>query len=127
MQVVLVLLLLLNLSLLAVNLLPKTSGEMPLTEPEIPGLELVTDAPPAAYSSASGITSSCYTIGPYTSKRAAEQVMAKIRNYNLGVQMRSLQTMETLNYLSTYRPCRIVLKPRKWLPTCNASMCRSIW
>ncbi|MEZ5475988.1 MAG: SPOR domain-containing protein [Thiolinea sp.] len=103
MQIGLVVLIVLNLSLLGVNVLLSGTARdnIPLSEPGIPSLpELRIDAPPVAYSSALRLAaSSCYTIGPYTSRRAAELVMAKIRNYGLAVTLRSLQTMETLNYL----------------------------
>ncbi len=102
MYALLILLVILNLSVMAVTVLvpARVAKDIPLTDPGIPTLELVNDVAPAVYSSAAGISaSSCYTLGPYSSERAAQLVMAKIRNYGLAVEMRSLQTMETLNYL----------------------------
>ncbi|HPE61979.1 MAG TPA: SPOR domain-containing protein [Thiolinea sp.] len=100
MNLLVILLVFLNLSLLALNLgLVDKLGNVPLTEPGIASLELVHEVPPARYSSGQGVDSSCYTIGPYNSERAAQQVMVRIRNYGLDVQMRSLRTMETLSYL----------------------------
>lgn len=92
-----------NISLFAANLILPGAGaghSLPATEPGIQPLELVDNVVPASYSSSavSG-NSSCYTIGPYITERAAQLVMGRIRNYGLSVQMRKLQTLETLNYL----------------------------
>ncbi|MEZ5448461.1 MAG: SPOR domain-containing protein [Thiolinea sp.] len=102
MQIGLVVLIVLNLSLLGVNVLLSGTARdnIPLSEPGIPSLELRPMRPRWLIAVPPGLAaSSCYTIGPYTSRRAAELVMAKIRNYGLAVTLRSLQTMETLNYL----------------------------
>lgn len=93
----------LNVSLFAANIIIPDSDSgrtLPAVEPGVRPLELATNVVPAGYSSsvANG-SSSCYTIGPYTTERAAQLVMARIRNYGLSVQMRRLQTLETLNYL----------------------------
>ncbi|MEZ5535176.1 MAG: SPOR domain-containing protein [Thiolinea sp.] len=99
----LTILIILNVSLFAANvILPGggSEGDFPATEPGIKPLELVANVIPASYSSSNaGGAASCYTIGPYATERAAQLVMAKIRNYGLAVQMRKLQTLETLNYL----------------------------
>ncbi len=112
MQALLIILLVLNVALLAVNLLTPSaqSGYTPnMTEPGVSSLELVDNGVPVAYSSSSGVAeSSCYTIGPYITERSAQLVMARIRNYGLGVQMRTLQTLETLNYL-VYIPAQPTL------------------
>ncbi len=96
-------LVLVNVSLFVANLmLPEngTSSALPATEPGIQPLELVDSVVPGSYSSATtGGDSSCYTIGPYITERASQLVMGRIRNYGLAVQMRKLQTLETLNYL----------------------------
>ncbi len=102
MQALVVFLLLLNLGILALNVWgPEDLPEpIPLTEPNIQSLKLAKDVAPAVYSSATGSSpSSCYTIGPYLSQRVADEVLSKVRNYGLAVAKRSLQTMETLNYL----------------------------
>lgn len=103
MRSLLIILLLLNIGLLVVNfLLPSSQSveSLPATEPGIAPLQLTGNTIPAAYSSASaGTNSSCYTIGPYVTERSAQLVMARIRNYGLGVQMRALETLETLSYL----------------------------
>lgn len=101
---VLTLLVILNVSLFAANIIIPDSNrntDIPATEPGVKPLELVPDAMAAGYSSgsANGVASSCYTVGPYITERAAQLVMARIRNYGLSVQMRRLQTLETLNYL----------------------------
>lgn len=102
MQALLVILVVLNLGFFTLNWWgPENKTEpTPLTEVSIPSLELVNDAQPAVYSSATGHSpSSCYTIGPYLSQRVADEVLNKVRNYGLSVALRSLRTMETLNYL----------------------------
>lgn len=102
MQALLVILVVLNLGLLALNLWgPEDQPEpMPRVEANIPSLKLAKDVAPAVYSSAAGSSpSSCYTIGPYLSQRVADEVLNKVRNYGLAVSLRSLRTMETLNYL----------------------------
>ena len=99
----LILLLILNVTLFAINVVVPAAQpykRLPATEPGIPAIELVENVVPAAYSSAAGgAVSSCYTLGPYPSRETTEQIMARIRNYGLSVSMRSLQTLETLNYL----------------------------
>ncbi len=93
----------LNISLFAANLMVSAHGTdsaLPATEPGVQPLELVDNVMPVKYSSSTvGGSSSCYTIGPYITERAAQLVMRRIRNYGLSVQMRRLQTLETLNYL----------------------------
>lgn len=102
MQALLVILLLLNLGIFALNVWGPSDepAPLPLTDATIPTLNLVKDIEPAVYSAASGGSpSSCYTIGPYLSQRVADEVMTKVRNYGLAVSLRSLRTLETLNYL----------------------------
>ncbi|TXH60202.1 MAG: SPOR domain-containing protein [Thiothrix sp.] len=102
MQALLVILVLLNLGLLALNLWgPEDQPEpIPLTEASVASLKLVKDVAPAVYSSATGHSpSSCYTIGPYLSQRVADEILTKVRHYGLEVSLRSLRTLETLNYL----------------------------
>lgn len=102
MQALVVLLIILNLALFALNGWgPKDLPEpLPLTEPNIPSLQLAKDVAPASYSSATDQSpSSCYTIGPYLSQRVADEVFTKVRNYGLAVALRTLRTLETLNYL----------------------------
>lgn len=103
----------LNISLFAANLIIPNSrsvSSLPATEPGVRPLELAANVVPAGYSSAAtNGSSSCYTIGPYTTEQAAQLVMARIRNYGLSVQMRRLQTLETLNYL-VYIPAQATLE-----------------
>ena len=99
----LIFLLLLNASLLVWNVVvvPNASHEPPpLVEPDVPALELRNDVANVVYSSeTAGPQSSCYTIGPYNSERAAQLVAGKVRGFGLGVQIRAMRTMETLNFL----------------------------
>ena len=116
MRSLLVTLLILNILIVVVNfLLPSRQPGYtpPATEAGIPALQLTERIIPAAYSSSSASTnSSCYTIGPYITERSAQLVMGRIRNYGLAVQMRTLQTMETLNYL-VYIPAQQNLEQAK--------------
>ena len=99
----LITLMLLNVSVLAWNVVlsPDAAYARPaLTEQHIPSLELRQDVSEAAYQSTNGNTqSSCYTLGPYNSERAAQLVAGKIRGFGLAVAIRSMQSMETLNFL----------------------------
>ncbi len=116
MYFLLILLLILNFSLFSINVLLPSATDMsniPLTEPGVATLELVTNIEPGVYSSSVGIASSCYTLGPYSSEQVAQLVMAKIRKYGLAVQMRSLQTMETLNYLVYIPPLPTLVAAQK--------------
>lgn len=98
----LIALLFLNLSAFAWNAFLAPSHASPqsvLLEPGVPSLALRTDVDSVMYSSNSAATeSSCYTIGPYNSERAAQLVAGKVRNFGLAVQIRKMQSMETLNF-----------------------------
>lgn len=98
----LIILLLLNVSVLTWNVVLAPDNKIPrpaLTDAGIPELVLRNDVDDVVYSSvATDIQSSCYSIGPYTSERAAQLVAGKIRDYGLAVQIRGMQTMETLNF-----------------------------
>lgn len=99
----LILLLLLNLSVFAWNVVLSPDARdvrPPLVEQGIPPLELRHDVENVVYSSnAAGTQSSCYTLGPYNSERAAQLVAGKIRGFGLAVQIRAMRSMETLNFL----------------------------
>lgn len=99
----LILLLLLNLSVFAWNVVLSPDARdvrPPLVEPNIQPLELRQDVENVVYSSnATGTQSSCYTLGPYNSERAAQLVAGKIRGFGLAVQIRAMRSMETLNFL----------------------------
>lgn len=98
----LIVLVLLNVSALAWNavLAPDTDfARPPLTEPNIPSLDIRADVLEIAYQSQhTQGQSSCYTLGPYNSERAAQLVAGKIRGFGLAVQIRTMQSMETLNF-----------------------------
>lgn len=92
----------LNLSVLAWNVASsrvEADVRPHLTEPGIPALELRKDVDDVVYSSTSaGTQSSCYTIGPYNSEKAAQLVADKVRGFGLAVELRKMQTLETLNF-----------------------------
>lgn len=98
----LILLLFLNISALTWNLVlaPNTKEPRPaLVDAGVPELVLRNDVDDVVYSSVStDIQSSCYSIGPYNSERAAQLMANKIRDYGLAVQIRSMQSMDTLNF-----------------------------
>lgn len=100
----LLMLVLANAAVLTVNVLGSTvfaPQPIPTTDPNIPTLELLPNNQQLAYSSsiAGEAASSCYTLGPYNNEKAALQMMGRIRNYGMAVQIRALRTFETLNYL----------------------------
>ena len=74
--------------------------EIPLTLPNIPQLVLLPDLPDDLYrGDSSNLASSCYSVGPFNSQRAAQLVGRRIRNYGLAFSIRSIRSMETLRYL----------------------------
>ncbi len=89
---------LLLLAILFVNL--NEGAPVPVTEAGIPTLTVLPDTPGNKYSAdkAEG-ASSCFTIGPYYSEKAAQLVAGNIRSADLAVTIRSMNTRETLNYL----------------------------
>ncbi|WGZ95715.1 MAG: SPOR domain-containing protein [Candidatus Thiothrix putei] len=99
----LIALLFLNVSILTWNVVlsPDVREFRPvLVEPNIPPLELRQDVDEVVYSSTSaGIQSSCYSIGPYNSEKAAQLVAGKVRAFGLAVSIRKMRSMETLNFL----------------------------
>lgn len=106
----LILLFLLNCVLLVWNVFA-AHGEQDippaLVDQGVPALELRKDVEQVQYSSdKDGSHSSCYTIGPYNSDKAAQLVAAKIREFGLAVQERSMRSMETLNFLVYIPPLK---------------------
>lgn len=106
----LIILFLLNLTLLVWNVLlePGTQEVPPaLVEQGIPSLELRKDVEQVGYrSDTDGNHSSCYTLGPYNSDKAAKLVATKIREFGLAVQERTMRSMETLNFLVYIPPLK---------------------
>lgn len=74
--------------------------KIPLTDPNIAQLVLLPDLPDDLYSGKSStLASSCYSLGPFNSQRAAQLVGDRIRNYGLAFDIRPISSMETLRYL----------------------------
>lgn len=97
-----ILLILLNVSLLVWSSTApaKSKQEIPLVEPGIPQLVLLPDMSESLYSgSATDLVSSCYSLGPFNSQKAANLVGKRIQNYGLAFEVRSIMSMETLRYL----------------------------
>lgn len=95
-------LILLNVSLLiwSVATPEPVKPEIPLTLPNIPQLVLLPDVPDDLYrGDSSNLSSSCYSLGPFNSQRAAQLVSNRIRDYGLASTIRSIRSMETLRYL----------------------------
>lgn len=66
----------------------------------VPSLEILPDKPGEKYSAETALgTSSCFTIGPYFSEKAAQLLAGNIRNFGLAVTIRSMNSKDTLNYL----------------------------
>lgn len=104
MQQLLIVLLMLNLSVLTWRLtdsaLEDAAAQTALVEPNIPVLELRNDVANVVYSSTVANTqSSCYTLGPYNSEKAAQLVADKIQGFGLVVNTRAMRSMETLSFL----------------------------
>ncbi|MBJ6609305.1 MAG: SPOR domain-containing protein [Candidatus Thiothrix moscowensis] len=99
----LILLLLLNLSVLTWNVVLSPDAAYarpPLTDAGVPALELRHDVEDVVYNSnAVGTQSSCYTLGPYNSEKAAQLVADKVHSFGLATQVRAMRSMETLNFL----------------------------
>ena len=104
----LIVLLLMNASVFAWNvvLAPEVQESRPaLIEPTIPALELRQDVDDVVYSSANaGTQSSCYSIGPYNSEKAAQLLAGKVRGFGLAVSIRKLHSMQTLNFFVYIAP-----------------------
>lgn len=95
-------LLLINVSLLVWSATVSTpiKKKIPLTEPDISQLVLLPDLPSDLYrGGSSNIASSCYSLGPFNSQKAAQLVGGRIRDYGLAFSIRSIRSMETLRYL----------------------------
>ena len=74
--------------------------KIPLTDPNTPQLVLLPNIPNDLYSGkSSNLASSCYSLGPFNSQRAAQLVGSRIRDYGLAFEIRSIRSMETLRYL----------------------------
>lgn len=100
MRNVIVLLASFNVVLLLGNLFINAYNQVPAMEPGIPLLQVLPETPGGRYSAskAKGV-SSCYTIGPYNSEKAAQLIAGNIRTYGMDVTIRSLSSKETKNYL----------------------------
>jgi hypothetical protein len=113
----LIALLFLNVSALAWNVVlePRRNDFRPvLVEPTIPALELRQDVDNVVYSSSTaGTQSSCYTIGPYNSEKAAQLVANKVRGFGLSVEIRHMRSMETLNFFVYIPPSEDTAKAEK--------------
>jgi hypothetical protein len=73
--------------------------DIPLLEPGINALTLLPEKPGERYSSSSSsISSSCYSVGPFNTLKAAQLVGKRVSDYGLETTIRSIKSMETLNY-----------------------------
>ena len=102
MRNVIVVLVVLNVLLLLINLFVHL-GDTKATEltlEGIPSLEIIPERPGSQYTADKALgASSCFTIGPYYSEKAAQLVAGNIRTFGLAVTIRSMNSKETLNYL----------------------------
>lgn len=91
-----------NMVFLLVNLFVHIgeSRSEDLTVDGIPSLTIMPETLGEKYSAESALgTSSCFTIGPYYSEKAAQLVAGNIRSFGLAVTIRSMNSKDTLNYL----------------------------
>jgi hypothetical protein len=99
---VLLILILLNISLFIWSSWTAQSvvaKDIPLVESHINTLTLLPEKPGERYSSASSpISSSCYSVGPFNTLKAAQLVGKRVSDYGLDTTIRSIKSMETLNY-----------------------------
>ncbi len=69
-------------------------------ESTIPTLVLLDNSSNDLYrNSPTSLDSSCYSLGPFNSSIAAQQVGRHIRDYGLAFEIRSIRSLETLRYL----------------------------
>ncbi len=77
----------------------------PKLEKGVAGLTLVPKLSNASYQrSSSGTPSSCYSFGPFDSKKSAQIIANKINGFGLWTDITNQQTMQTLNYLVYLQP-----------------------
>ncbi|MCK5726589.1 MAG: SPOR domain-containing protein [Thiotrichaceae bacterium] len=95
-----VLLVFFNVILLLGNLFVNAQNKIPEMEQGVPLLVVLPETPGGGYSAnkATGV-SSCYTVGPYSSEKAAQLVAGNIRTYGMDVIIRSLSSKKIKNYL----------------------------
>ncbi len=76
-------------------------GEIALVEEGVTPLKVLPHSPEKRYSASNAIegTSSCFTVGPFYSEKAAQLVAGNIRTFGMEVTIRSMKSKETLNYL----------------------------
>lgn len=95
-----VLLAVLNALLLLGSLFINAQNRIPEMEQGIPLLTVLPETPGGRYAAnKSTSASSCYTIGPYNSEKAAQLVAGNIRTYGMEVVIRSLNSKKIKNYL----------------------------
>ena len=99
-----ILLILINSSMLLwsiATVVPQhTRHDISLLDVGIPALTLIPDIPSNLYRGTDAmLESSCYSLGPFNSPKAAQQVGRRIRDYGLAFEMRSIRSLETLRYL----------------------------
>ncbi len=102
MRNVIIALAVLNILLILANLFSHFSNgrDKDLTVEGIPSLSILAETPSIKYSAGNATgTSSCFTVGPYYSEKAAQLVAGNIRAFDLAVTIRSMNSKKTLNYL----------------------------
>lgn len=73
---------------------------LPPLDEKIPTLVLLPSTGSDAYqSSKASRESSCYTFGPFNSKKTAKDIAKKINNFGLATEINKQKTMQTLNFL----------------------------
>ncbi len=76
-----------------------------LEETGVPSLTLLPIQNSDIYQSGrSAQQSSCYTFGPFNSKKTAEIIAKNINNFGLATKLRKQKTMQTLNFLVYLEP-----------------------
>lgn len=64
----------------------------------IPAIELIKDKE-SEHKTSLALSTRCYTVGPYNSKKAMQLVATQLNDFGLAVKIRRQKTKDTLNYL----------------------------
>jgi len=92
------------------------SNAIPLTEKGIKSLELLPETPGSRYSGRSTPgSSSCYSAGPFNTLTAAQLVGKRVSDYGLDTTIRSIKSMETLNYFIYIPPAANAQMAEQWV------------
>lgn len=103
------------------------ANDIPLTEEGVNRLELLPETPGSRYSSRSTqASSSCYSAGPFNTLTAAQLLGKRVSDYGLETTIRSIKSMETLNYFIYIPPAPNPKVAKQWADDLNANNVQDI-